>query len=554
MQSDTLPVMAEASHGKQVFSCGGKLKRRIEEARKGKPETMASSNTEAVDRISNLPLPIIHHLMSFLPTKDATRTSSLSKRWRSIFYSFPILDFDHFLFECSFSRSMPYVQIREKFLNYLYDSIMLRLDQENNIQKFRFQTNDHDPEFDPLIELSINFSVKRNVQELNISISQSPDQYFTVPQSLYNARSITVLKLTGSKLNLSDLLSGCPQIEHLSLQYCDGLKNIKVSSQKLKTLELVCCQGLVFLEIEAINLESFIYNGDIKPSEVKLTACRFLKTLSMQHCKITENWLEDHISKLLLLENLALIGCITLRKVKIFHKQLRKFHFVACGRVAEVQIDTPMLVSFMYRGHVTFFRSFNSSGLLKATLTLAEGDGTDDWFVNLWEILKFFGHCKVLKLVYISHKDTMFPKDVKDRLLPPLYDLKQLEIEVVKSSVLNYTELVDTSLWLSPLLEMLQITSSEEVKSVKFQYEKIDDDDQEPYCCEKHPIQCWHNHLKKVTMENFDGIDDQKEKLLKYFSENAKLLESVEEVSKPFKVSRRVSSTKINKCGPSMLF
>ncbi|KAA8526433.1 hypothetical protein F0562_008364 [Nyssa sinensis] len=361
-----------------------------------------SSSTEAFDRISNLPLPIIHHLMSFLPAKDATRTSSLSKKWRFIFYSFPILDFDQFWFEKSSSQPMSYVQKIEKFLNYVCESILRRLDQENSIQKFKLQSNLHGVESENRIEMSINYAVERNVQELDICITQS--KYFTVPQSLYNARSIVALKLTGFELNLPDLLSGCPLIEHLSLLCCDGLKNIKVSSKKLKTLELVCCQGLVFLEIEAINLQSFLYNGELKPCEINLTACRFLKSLSMFHARITDNWLEDHISKLLLLENLELEGCIMLRKFNVFHQQLRKFHPGACERALEVHIDTPMLVSYMYHGNVTYFGSFDSSSMLKATLTLPQGDGTNEWFLKLWILLKLFGHCKVLKVVCNSYE------------------------------------------------------------------------------------------------------------------------------------------------------
>ncbi|XP_039012384.1 FBD-associated F-box protein At5g38590-like [Hibiscus syriacus] len=39
-----------------------------------------------LDRISSLPDPIICHIMYFLPTKDAVRTSILSHRWRLLFF------------------------------------------------------------------------------------------------------------------------------------------------------------------------------------------------------------------------------------------------------------------------------------------------------------------------------------------------------------------------------------------------------------------------------------------------------------------------------------
>lgn len=46
-----------------------------------------------MDRISELPTPIIHHKMSYLDTKELARTTILSKRWNQLRISFPVLDF-----------------------------------------------------------------------------------------------------------------------------------------------------------------------------------------------------------------------------------------------------------------------------------------------------------------------------------------------------------------------------------------------------------------------------------------------------------------------------
>ncbi|RZC63617.1 hypothetical protein C5167_025392 [Papaver somniferum] len=49
--------------------------------------------SELEDRISNLPASILHHILSFVHTRVAARTSVLSKRWKYIWRSIPSLQF-----------------------------------------------------------------------------------------------------------------------------------------------------------------------------------------------------------------------------------------------------------------------------------------------------------------------------------------------------------------------------------------------------------------------------------------------------------------------------
>ncbi|BBH00046.1 Protein with RNI-like/FBD-like domains [Prunus dulcis] len=69
------------NHGNQ--SC--KKRRLIEEENK--------RNGRRRDRFSDLPDEISHHILSFLPMKSIAQVSATSKRWRSLWASFPILDF-----------------------------------------------------------------------------------------------------------------------------------------------------------------------------------------------------------------------------------------------------------------------------------------------------------------------------------------------------------------------------------------------------------------------------------------------------------------------------
>ncbi|CAN0929335.1 FBD-associated F-box protein At5g18780 [Linum grandiflorum] len=57
-----------------------------------------------VDRLTPLPDPIIHHILSFLDTKSSVKTSVLSRPWKSMWKHVPILDLDREDFSKSFRR------------------------------------------------------------------------------------------------------------------------------------------------------------------------------------------------------------------------------------------------------------------------------------------------------------------------------------------------------------------------------------------------------------------------------------------------------------------
>ncbi|MBA0855519.1 hypothetical protein Goshw_014978, partial [Gossypium schwendimanii] len=46
------------------------------------------------DRISSFPDHILFHILSFLPIKDAVRTSIISTKWRYLFASISTIKFD----------------------------------------------------------------------------------------------------------------------------------------------------------------------------------------------------------------------------------------------------------------------------------------------------------------------------------------------------------------------------------------------------------------------------------------------------------------------------
>ena len=119
-------------------------------------------DVEAFDRFCNLPKPIVHHIMSFLPTTDSTRVSILSKRLGSVYRSDPIVDFDQPFYDQVLSRtSRKKLKRPVSFVNFMQKSF-LHLKPNINIEKFKLRINDNNGISNKRNEGSNCFSIDHN--------------------------------------------------------------------------------------------------------------------------------------------------------------------------------------------------------------------------------------------------------------------------------------------------------------------------------------------------------------------------------------------------------
>ena len=64
--------------------------------------------------------------------------------------------------------------------------------------------------------------------------------------------------------------------------------------------------------------------------------------------------------------------------------------------------------------------------------------------------------CFKVVLEFFFVKDMVIPKELRDIVSSPSYKVKQLKVEISKSFTTHeFIELVDSLLWISPLLELL---------------------------------------------------------------------------------------------------
>ncbi|PRQ30992.1 putative F-box domain, leucine-rich repeat domain, L domain-containing protein [Rosa chinensis] len=134
------------------------------------------------DRISALPDVIRCHILSFMPTRDAVKTSVLSHRWKNAWLSVPNLD----LSVCSSQGWSAGFVDRVLFFRGL-----------TNIHKFRLECTRFKNCFSR-IDLWINIAIRRNVVELDLDLSdcgRDSDLHVELPSSIFVCKTFRILKL-----------------------------------------------------------------------------------------------------------------------------------------------------------------------------------------------------------------------------------------------------------------------------------------------------------------------------------------------------------------------
>jgi hypothetical protein len=249
--------------------------------------------------LADLPEEILRHILSFLPTKHAVRTSVLSKRWEYLWASIPNL---------VFKRSSP--EKREILMNFVERVLCLR--ESYAIKRFTLPC-------DVLSDAArvntwISAVVRHNVQELDIDLDKFKGE-FSLPYCLFTCKTLTSLNLympyilklpntiwfsnlknlTIEYVTFSDeyltqqFFSGLPVLEELCLKECSwgGLKVVRLSAPRLHSLSITeyerpdlsygdGCQIMIF----AVQLKEFDYTGGL------FSDCCLNKSFSLEKAEI----------------------------------------------------------------------------------------------------------------------------------------------------------------------------------------------------------------------------------------------------------------------------
>ncbi|XP_059436032.1 F-box/LRR-repeat protein At4g14103-like [Corylus avellana] len=238
--------------------------------------------------LADLPEEVLRHILSLLPTRDAARTSVLSKRWEYLWATIPNLDFRPSLPSdwCKSNRRL--------LMNFVERVLCLR--DSYAIKQFTLSC-------DVLRDAArvntwISAVVRHNVQELNISLYEIKGE-FSLPYCLFTCKTLTSLhlrmlcilklpstiwfsnlkNLTIENVTFSDeyltqqfFSGGLPILEKLCLTDCSwgALKVVRLYAPKIHSLSIDedewpdssygdGCQIMIF----AVQLKEFKYSGGL---------------------------------------------------------------------------------------------------------------------------------------------------------------------------------------------------------------------------------------------------------------------------------------------------
>ncbi|KAI4353785.1 hypothetical protein L6164_002712 [Bauhinia variegata] len=212
------------------------------------------------DYISELPDSLLCHILSFLPTKTAVLTGILSNRWRLLWTSLPILDFD------DDTQIQNKNQFHVGFAKFV-DSVLIQREPQP-IKGFHLKCTF--PSCNSIkVKAWVNEAINQRVEQLELNVS--PPMRIALPLTIYTCRTLVVLKLNGvfeiaslpvhlPKLKVLDIgedfyaknhdfimkfLSGCPVLENLVL---DSFKSLTCGCQSGRDDDVVfgiSCSNLV---------------------------------------------------------------------------------------------------------------------------------------------------------------------------------------------------------------------------------------------------------------------------------------------------------------------
>ncbi|XVF24981.1 hypothetical protein REPUB_Repub13aG0174100 [Reevesia pubescens] len=493
--------------------------------------------------------------MSFLSTKEVAQTNLLSKKWKDhLRPSFPILKFNQLDF---LGKDLPHLCLEthfrhspKKFTNSIKDFsefIDTTLDHfcKMKLRMLKFKlligvTSDS-ASWSCLVDKWIRLAVENQVRNLHLHLIFQDGPY-PLPETVFLAKSITVLKLNRCKLDhphssnafrfhsltklelvevsldelmIQKLTSNSPLLEDITLRHCWGFAYCRVPKlQKLRTFDISShSEDLKSIEITAPNLRKcylHCYQLERQLYKINLTECHDLRNLCLSgHNLIADKEFHDLMSKLPMLEELTVAFSKILRSVTISSQRLKHLEFMECVEIESIHIDTPNLLYFFFENSERIPNaSINAPCSWEISFNpLREVDTL--WYLKL---KKFLGTSDLIKWLSIDieiDEHSFDGQEFRKRSPSAPCEILDLHLGVQKLPESEYAALMDAYFSICyPKTLSVNTYSARDHETIKFYvwlYETLAKRDVYSCSCSNVIVKCWRHYLKDVKVKSFEG-------------------------------------------------
>ncbi|XP_021755133.1 putative F-box/LRR-repeat protein At1g56400 isoform X3 [Chenopodium quinoa] len=518
---------------------------------------MDDEGQTCIDRISKLPDFILHHILSYLYTKEAVQLSVISKRWQYVLETFPILDCSEGYFGKDLRVINPKLKSipkdgrrkifnqRVEFMSYI-DKKLCRFREKNlRVNKFSLTITLVSNKLSPRVDTWMELLAGTRIQELNVCIRAGHGRRRDMSKILFTMESLTILNFQGRVLLSSRLDRNAVKLYSLvELRLIgvsideDTIQDLILCCRSMKVFFLMNCVGFENLEIcDHDKLEKMVYNNlhrDVKDKkfsievptlkELEITfrnggeetmvceiiigsVCQNLKCLSLRGIPVDAKWLQNTITSFPLLENLHLGGCILQEVIKLSSQALKEICINNCMNLMEAEFDTPNVHSFKYCGQTMPRLYSNSVADYRTALLSSRLEDMDSlWFMKLYNFLSDFRFqdLTIWMIPYSGREISFNAEDYIGIQFPP-FELDNMKLFMNVFTSINYAALLDGLFWnLRPRILSLQLLflSPDVLKGLLKCLVA-----EEPNCYCSQNLICWRHSLKGIKLINVKGLE-----------------------------------------------
>ncbi|KAL3634899.1 hypothetical protein CASFOL_021953 [Castilleja foliolosa] len=366
------------------------------------------------DRLSQLPRPILHQILSLLSQRDAVRTSVLSKSWRYLWHgrlNVELCDADY----------------RENELWSFLDKTLQRyLDQNLSLQKLIVHIYNCDVDVEILQKWIPIVITNMGVRSFNLIFHRSSNIVFPLPLAVFQSESLVELHLQGCDFSilkstdsvmlnnlqtlrlrevgitdeiLEKIMLSCPLIENLDLLYCSGLESLKLHKHhKIKSFACSGDDDQIIIEIEDPQTYESVHIQNCQDWFLRHKNMHFshLKSLNLFMVQVPAETLDNFSSFFPCVNELILNKCDGVKDFLLLSSSIKRLTIIMDMRNRiKAFIDTPNILYFEYSGDgflpsiefATTSNEWTSEISVWYKLKRSDKDATL-WFLKLNKLLK----------------------------------------------------------------------------------------------------------------------------------------------------------------------